>query len=226
MDITERLAMIDLGPTIQVPADLEKYVVNKETLKNLESGSLIAEAQETMRLLVPAGTATHSESEEQAEPFMGVANYYTLCRNRPQVDMLGAEDKLKILAILGVVHEFKGYPVIEVDTATALASMVRTVPTHSTYGEEYLADRNTTDRFFKSKKDATDDMEHKQVIMNMWRKFKSLRYAGATPGCNGITASSHPIHREFDANETWELDQPEGYTPREGAHMFIWNCKQ
>jgi len=105
MDLSERLAEIDLQEEVKIPIHLLGYVENEETLGGLGGITLSAEAQRAMRLFIPAGTAGHELSEELAEPIMGPANYYTLCRAKTQVEMLSAEDKLKLLAIFGRIYD-------------------------------------------------------------------------------------------------------------------------
>jgi hypothetical protein len=212
--------------TVQVPAHLGRYVVSKETLEDLPAGSVVGEAQRAMRLLIPPGTATHPESAALAEPVMGPANYYTLCRE-PGLDMLTAEEKLELLAIMGAVTAGAGHPTITVDVAAALSPAAPFVPAPGErYITRYLDDRSATDRFWKALKDATDNMEHKRLITGLWEWFKARRYEGATPGCVEPTPETHPIHDEYDANDVWAMNKPSDYTPRAGTPEIVWNCRQ
>jgi len=223
--IRERLAETDMPAVVLVPAHLAPYMTDAEALATLSTDSIVAEAQRAMRLLVPPGTATHAESEALAEPVMGPANFYTLCRAKPQVDMLTLEERLELLAIMGAVTASMGYPVEEVEVARALTPKQPVGPAPGErYITRYLADRGETDRFWKALKDATDNMEHKRFILQLWADFKALRYEGATPGCVEPTEETHPIHVEHDANAYWQARKPDDYTQRQGTLPIVWNC--
>ena len=225
--IQERLAPIDLSEDVIVPKRLAGVVENKETLEGLSSLSIIGEAQLVLRLLVPAGTATHDEGEDIIEPIVGVGNYYTLCHNPLEVAMLTPEDKLKMLGIFGGVYAGKGLPVVSVSVSKALSPAVAPDPVPTRYITIYLDDRNATDRFFKAKKDITDNQDHKRIIIGIWSRLKAKRYEGATPGCIEPTPKTHPIHEEFDPNKTWAAEKPVGYTPRVGSDSdIVWSCHQ
>jgi hypothetical protein len=227
MSIRERLAKTDMPAVVSVPAHLAQYVTDADALATLETEAIIGEAQRAMRLLVPAGTATHAESEALAEPVMGPANYYTLCRNKPQVDALTLEERLELLAIMGAVTESMGYPTIQADVARALSPAEPFEPAPGErYITRYLDDISATDRFWRALKDATDNMAHKRLILDLWERFKSLRYEGATPGCVEPTPATHPIHDEHDAEAYWQAHKPSDYTQRYGTPEIIWNCRQ
>jgi hypothetical protein len=225
--IRERLAETDMPATVQVPAHLAPYMTDAEALATLSTDSIVGEAQRAMRLLVPPGTATHAESAALAEPVMGPANFYTLCHAKAQVDMLTAEEKLELLAIMGAVTAGAGHPTITVDVAEALSPAAPFVPAPGErYVTRYLADRAATDRFWSQLKLATDNLEHKQLISVLWERFKALRYKGATPGCFEATPLTHPIHDEHDANDYWQANKPDNYTQRYGTPGIVWNCRQ
>ena len=223
--IRERLAKLELPAIVTIPAHLEQYMT-AEGLEGLSADSIIMEAQRAMRLLVPAGTATHAESEALAEPVMGPANYYTLCRAKPQVDMLTAEDKLELLAIMGAVTASMGYPAVEVDVAQALAPAVQPDPAPGErYITRYLADRAATDHYFQQLRYGTDNQEHRNLIFDLWQELKAKRYYGARPGCGAVTPESHPIYEEWNPQEYWERHKPADYKPREGTPPIVWSCK-
>jgi hypothetical protein len=230
MDLMERLAEIDLLEEVRIPVHLLRYVENEDTLNGLGSLSIVMEAQRAMRLFIPAGTAGHELSEELAEPIMGPANYYTLCRAKTQVEMLSAEDRLKLLAIFGRIHDEQGRDTAEVDVAIALGPAVPYSPAPAAkYVTRYLNERSADQFYFDQLKMYTDNMDHKYIILDIKERYLAWKYVGATPGCGTVTEQTHPIWRDtptaarLTAEEYWGIFKPTNYKQRKGSPTIVWH---
>ena len=218
------------GPTVKVRAGLIGYMTDVERLALIcPEVSLAEEGREVERTIGKSmGLASHAGIDAMAYELFGPARAYSLCEVPYQASLLTPEQVLKVLAMHGkAIYDKKlegVFPLIDVDVSTALGAPVPVAPTNLGFVDQLQRDTTADEQFFDEKKMYTDNMEHKQYILEIKRAFLLDKY-GLHVGCGPINEFTRPYDRTKSPQVYWDAVKPEGYKQKEGSTPVVWNCK-